>query len=90
MIGFGRKTYLQESGVCIGSRVAPALSAIFLGSGDKELVRDIKDFLIKVSRYADDYWVLTTGPNLTMVKEKVLDTFRTRGKGLKFTCKAPS
>lgn len=56
-LGFCDETYIQAGGVCIGSKVAPILSRIFLGSIDREVAKDLECVAYKVYRYVDDYLI---------------------------------
>lgn len=84
-VGFGDETFIQTTGVCIGSKVAPVLSTIFLSSVDRELAKDLDGVVTKVFRYVDDYLVVGSNVDKEVFTRRVLDAFKLRGKGLMFT-----
>lgn len=83
------QTFLQTTGVYIGSKVAPVLSTIFLSRVDRELCRDLNGVVSKVFRFVDDYLVLGSKFDIVAFRERVLDAFVLRGNGLKFTTEVP-
>lgn len=55
VVTWGEKRLIQRNGVCIGSKIAPVLSNIFL-SGVDRVVRDaLRGVADSVFRYVDDY-----------------------------------
>ncbi|XP_042150264.1 uncharacterized protein LOC120836611, partial [Ixodes scapularis] len=81
--------YVQKSGVCIGSRVAPMLSSIFLGKVDRALEHRLANNTKKVVRYVDDYLVFVEKNNFSRTMSEVLKTFAEEGLGLRFTSETP-
>lgn len=57
VVSFKKNLFVQKPGVCIGSRVAPVLSNIFLGRIDRALEQDFEGIAQHVFRYVDDYLV---------------------------------
>lgn len=55
VIGWKGVVFTQRSGVCIGSRVAPVLSEIFLSSFDRDLQMTLDGIVVKMFQYVDDY-----------------------------------
>ncbi|KAM7313816.1 uncharacterized protein ISCGN_003603 [Ixodes scapularis] len=56
---FRSEFYRQREGVCIGSRIAPALSDLLLAFYDRLLEISLRDSsVIKIFRYVDDFLVL--------------------------------
>lgn len=53
-VGIGDELFVQKTGVCIGSSVAPVLSDIFL-SGVDRAIQDCLSDSVKIFRYVDDY-----------------------------------
>lgn len=92
IVKFKDKLFRQKKGVCIGSKVAPALSTIFLSKVDRLVNSELegKGLKIKIIRYVDDYLILGLNKEWDEVTSSVLDTFRRRGKGLNFTVEQPS
>lgn len=63
-VAFEDETFLQKSGVCIGSNVAPILSDIYLAKCDRAINGKVGDRVRKVFRYVYDYLlVLVHNPN---------------------------
>lgn len=89
VVGFEDKVYVQKSGVCIGSKVAPVLSNIFLGKVDCDLQLALQGVATKVFRYVDDFLVLGCNVQIESFQCAVLDAFNAKGKGLKFTAEVP-
>lgn len=83
------KVYAQRSGVCIGSRVAPILSSIFLGSVDRALQKQLCGLATKIVRYVDDYLVFVNSDNFNGSVVNVLKLFKEQGLGLNFTFEMP-
>lgn len=51
--------FVQKSGVCIGSRVAPYLCDLFLAASGRNTQENLNDARVKaIFRYVDDYLVL--------------------------------
>lgn len=57
-IGWEGAMYVQNSGVCIGSKVAPILSDIFLARVDRNIHSGLLGMVKKVFRFVDDYLVI--------------------------------
>ncbi|XP_042144713.1 uncharacterized protein LOC121834877, partial [Ixodes scapularis] len=89
LIGWQDKVYIQKSGVCIGSRVAPVLSNIFLGKIDRDLEPCLEKNTKKVFRYVDNYLVFVERANFQQKLDDVLKIFTEKGLGLHFTYEAP-
>ncbi|XP_040069744.3 uncharacterized protein LOC120842657 [Ixodes scapularis] len=88
-IGWHDKVYVQKSGVCIGSRVAPVLSNIFLAKVDRALDGLLKAPAKKIFRYVDDYLVFVDKGNFSRTLDFALKTFKEQGLGLRFTFETP-
>lgn len=82
--------FVQASGVCIGSRVAPVLSDILLSRIDRDLERDFEGWGTRIFRYVDDYLVFLDSVSSLHDKVNILKAFRERGQGLQFTCEVPN
>lgn len=89
VIGFEGKLYLQREGICIGSRIAPVLSNIFLGCIDEDIEQELGWCGVKIFRYVDDYLVIVDESKSSRTLGDVLDVFKRVGKGLKFTYEVP-
>lgn len=89
VIGFEGKLYLQREGICIGSRIAPVLSNIFLGCIDEDIEQELGWCGVKIFRYVDDYLVIVDESKSSRTLGDVLDVFKSVGKGLKFTYEVP-
>lgn len=81
--------YRQKSGVCIGSRVAPKLSEVYLGRIDRDLEGGLESLALKTMRYVDDYLVFVEMDNCVRSRVNVLKMFNEKGRGLKFTFEVP-
>lgn len=79
--------YMQKSGVCIGSSVAPVLSQIFLGKVDAALSTKLQPGT-KVFRYVDDYLIIIKKCSAVDV-ESMKACFEKEGMGLRFTSELP-
>ncbi|XP_075737707.1 uncharacterized protein LOC142777277 [Rhipicephalus microplus] len=87
------KNYLQKSGICIGSCLAPILSDIFLAHHDRVLSNKLDDSVVfKVCRFVDDYLVLLKGDsqNFQTISSDVLTVFRECLKPLVLTHESPT
>lgn len=63
-VAFEDDTFLQKSGVCVGSSVAPIFSDIYLAKCDQTINERVDDCVREVFRYVDDYLVvLVISPN---------------------------
>lgn len=89
VVSFGQSLFVQKSGICIGSRVAPVLSNICLGKVDRALEQDFEGVARHVFRYVDDYLVFVDRVNFMASMIQVLSMFKQRGKGLCFTSEIP-
>lgn len=86
-------SYVQRSGLCIGSRVAPYLSDVFLAACGSAIQERLKDPRIEgIFRYVDDFLILCN----TKVDEErdgrrdtVMRCFEQSCLGLKFTHELP-
>ena len=81
--------FVQRSGVCIGSRVAPVLSNIFLGKIGSALEQKLKNTTRKIFRYVDDFLVFIDSSNFQNTLDEVLAVFSELGLGLRFTYETP-
>lgn len=81
--------YTQKSGICIGSKVAPVLSDIFLSKVDRDLERNLHGMCTKVFRYVDDFLIVTEPCHIVSRVPDVLKVFKECGHGLKFTLELP-
>lgn len=88
-IGWHEKVFVQKSGVCIGSRVAPVLSDIFLAKVDRSLESLVKAPAKKLFRYVDNYLVFVGKRDFNQTLDFVLNAFRKQGLGLQFTFETP-
>lgn len=90
---FEGKTFVQRSGVCIGSCVAPILSDIYLASVDRNITASLdKQVFFKVVRYVDDYLLLFTRKNQQDEKlalENALSVFKEKTANLVSTSEVP-
>lgn len=84
-VGFNDGIFLQKSGVCIGSKVAPLLSDIFLCKVDRALERELSGMVKKVYRYVDDYIVFVDKCSILRSIADILKVFKENGMGLKYT-----
>lgn len=84
------KAYVQKAGVCIGSRLAPTLSDIFLAKVNRDLEPALKDVVQHAPRYVDDYLVFISNFGSSERIKKVLEEFSNLGKGLKFMHEVPN
>uniref|UniRef100_A0A6M2D1N9 Putative tick transposon ovary overexpressed n=1 Tax=Rhipicephalus microplus TaxID=6941 RepID=A0A6M2D1N9_RHIMP len=87
---FQDRLFRQKNGVCIGSKVAPVLSTIFLSKVDRLVDSDLGGKSLKIFRYVDDYLILGVDTDWDAVTTSVMETFRRRGKGLVFTSEQPT
>ncbi|XP_040070667.3 uncharacterized protein LOC120843379, partial [Ixodes scapularis] len=86
-------TFLQKSGICIGSSVAPVLSDIYLARCDRGIAGRLDGRVLKVLRYVDDYLIVLK-PSLDndcveTVKE-IVDIFSECSQGLSFKLEVPT
>ncbi|CAN8001935.1 unnamed protein product [Ixodes hexagonus] len=88
-IGWQDKAFVQRSGVCIGSRVAPVLSNIFLGKIGSALEQKLKNTTRKIFRYVDNFLVFIYSSNFQNTLDEVLAVFSELGLGLRFTYETP-
>ena len=84
------KQFIQKSGVCIGSRVAPVLSDIFLSTVDRLVDCEARDLVVKIFRYVDDYLILFRKGCPPFHYINLMKLFKEKVFGLNFTCKLPS
>lgn len=89
LISWDGKMYIQKSGVCIGSIVAPVLRTIFLDRMDREIDSALKGTMRKVFRYMDDYLVVVGGNRPSTSIAEVLWIFKEKGMGLNFPFESP-
>lgn len=82
--------YRQRSGVCIGSKVAPVLSNIFLARVDRNIDKRGEDVVIKVLRYVDDFLVFVKKCDFKQTVTEVVQIFHNNGFGLQFTHEVPN
>lgn len=47
LVVWGSKVYVQKAGICIGSRVAPVLSNIFISRVDRSIENELVDSNLK-------------------------------------------
>nr|XP_054930737.1 uncharacterized protein LOC129386656 [Dermacentor andersoni]XP_054930738.1 uncharacterized protein LOC129386656 [Dermacentor andersoni] len=81
--------YRQKSGICIGSKVAPVLTNIFLGSVDRNIESNLDDRTLKVLRYVDDLLIFVKSTNLQQMIHNILQVFHKCDSGLVFTHEVP-
>lgn len=84
------KVLLQKAGVCIGSRVAPILSDIFLGKVDTALQDRLPTMVKGMFRFVDDYLIFLPKSDGPECVTEVLSAFQAEGRGLCFTKELPS
>ncbi|XP_040079191.1 uncharacterized protein LOC115318693, partial [Ixodes scapularis] len=91
IVGWRDGCYLQKSGVCIGSCVAPVLSDIYLGAVDCVIESALEGKNVnKVARYVDDFLViLQDDERMNIQVADIMETFAEYGGGLKFTFEVP-
>lgn len=89
LVIWGEKVYTQRSGVCIGSRVTPVLSNIFLSSLDTVLMKQLEGLVIKAFRYVDDYLLIVQTSSFQQHASKVLKVSEENSQGLTFTSEVP-
>ena len=86
--------YVQKSGICIGSSVAPILCDIFLASVDRSVNARLADSeVISIFRYVDDYLVVLpdlSSPDFDNIVGMITSVFTFESRGLTFTCERPS
>lgn len=89
-IGWKDDLYLQKSGVCIGSCVAPVLSDIFLSGVDRSIHDSFNTLPVRnVFRYVDDFFIVYGKRVEGHGVHQVVETFVKCGSGLKFTFEEP-
>ncbi|XP_040074886.2 uncharacterized protein LOC115330777 [Ixodes scapularis] len=89
MVEHDGKIYLQKSGVCIGSCLAPSLSEVYLSFVDQAVKEQLDSVApgTQVFRYVDDYLVLHDSGAPTAAIQKA---FTDNANGLSFTREDPS
>ncbi|XP_049269861.1 uncharacterized protein LOC125757761 [Rhipicephalus sanguineus] len=86
VIGWQDKVLRQKSGVCIGSKVPPVLSDIFLSRINRKLSRGLGDGIRHVCRYVDDYLVIfDNNHDYHQMTDSIIKCFQECGYGLRFT-----
>ncbi|XP_075539153.1 uncharacterized protein LOC142573775 [Dermacentor variabilis] len=85
VVKWGSSMFVQKSGVCIGSKVAPVLSDIYLSRVNRKLQNNLKELAVHTFRYVDDYLVFCSRDNYTKKATDILKVFRECGGGLGFT-----
>lgn len=88
IVGWCNHVYVQRSGICIGSKVAPLVSDIFLAHVDRVLERDLEGLAIKIFMYVDDYLVLCGNYDPTRKMVDILKAFKRHAFRLTFMSKA--
>lgn len=83
------RLYVQKTGVCIGSKVAPVLSNIFLSYADRSIKVNLDNRVKQIFRYVDDYLVFVESHDFKAHVDDILKTFENCGFGLKFTFELP-
>ncbi|CAN7985307.1 unnamed protein product, partial [Ixodes pacificus] len=86
-ITFEGEIFLQKSGICIGSSVAPILSDLYLARCDRAIAESLDCRVLRVFRYVDDYPVGfkdSLGPNRDSVCVEVMASFKECSPGLSF------
>ncbi|MDD9361341.1 MAG: reverse transcriptase domain-containing protein, partial [Anaplasma sp.] len=85
--------FLQKSGVCIGSRIAPQLCDLFLAARGRIIQDNLKDTrIMAIFRYVDDFLILHTkevGDQGNGCKQTVLQCFQESCPDLVFTYELP-
>lgn len=89
IIGFEDNWYIQKEGVCIGYKITPILSNVFLGCVDEGIERCIKGQNIRISRYLDDYLVIMDDSPGPVSMNAISELLKQEGMGLKFTHEVP-
>lgn len=93
VIQFDERFFVQRSGICIGSELAPILSDLYLSSFDQRVsdrLCEKSDYTIM--RYVDDFLVIVNGVAVEDAEgtvRKVVDLFRGSSDVLKFTWEVP-
>lgn len=85
-------TYLQKTGICIGSCIAPVLSDLFLAFHNRILQQNLDSSkIVRVFRYVDDYLVFLDSNSRTFptLVADVLSTFQKYLDPLKLTHELP-
>lgn len=82
VVGWRDGFYLQKTGVCIGSCVAPILSDIFLGEVDSAVAGALEATSVrKVLCYVDDFLVVYERTDEANIRNDVLAVFENCGGG---------
>ncbi|XP_042144719.1 uncharacterized protein LOC121834881, partial [Ixodes scapularis] len=92
-VTFEGNTFLQKSGICIGSNVAPVLSDIYLAKCDRAIAERLDDRVVKVLRYVDDYLIVLKSNDNTDVESviaSILHVFTDCSPGLNFKAETTS
>ncbi|XP_075553770.1 uncharacterized protein LOC142586392 [Dermacentor variabilis] len=92
VIQHNEEFYVQKNGICIGSRIAPIMSDLWLAHYDRLLQEQLSTIPVKkVSRYVDDFLViLSAHPNeATTLVDQVFEKFKCIYRGLTFTRELP-
>ncbi|CAN7948473.1 unnamed protein product, partial [Ixodes hexagonus] len=85
-------TYLQKTGVCIGSCIAPVLSDLYLAFHNRLLQHNLdQSKVVRIFRYVDDYLILLDCNNGTfpVLVASVLSTFQDGLLPLRLTHELP-
>ncbi|XP_049528721.1 LOW QUALITY PROTEIN: uncharacterized protein LOC125947615 [Dermacentor silvarum] len=92
-VSWEESQYIQKSGICIGSCLAPVLSDIYLAKKESRTIQTCLDMSLvaKVCRYVDDFLVLIECPEevFEQAAGKVLDVFRQNLHPLELTHELP-
>ncbi|KAH9375175.1 hypothetical protein HPB48_017954 [Haemaphysalis longicornis] len=88
-------SFIPKQGVCIGLRIAPVLSNLFLAKCDRSIETHIDTAKIaKIFRYVDDYMVVVTRSvkpeEVNVLVKTVKQTFLECSDGLNFTHELPN
>lgn len=74
--------------MCIGAKIAPILSDIYLSRVDMKVENDLASCCMHIFRFVEDFLVLASSVNPEFVSN-VLDVFARNGSGLRLTHEVP-
>lgn len=86
------KKFIQKSGICIGSCLAPILSDIYLAHPDRVVASKLDDsVVVKVCRFVDDFLILVdcAEEHFLDIGHKTVATFQSSLQPLQLTCEFP-
>jgi hypothetical protein len=83
--------YIQKSGICIGSRIAPKIADLFTQRINSEVEKDFQDEiqkgLLRILKYVDDYLVIF---HQSIDLQKIEKSFDNHKLSLEFTTELPN